>query len=129
MKQGSTDDPFAEDPGPDTSAETPTDTEAETTPSGESPALSSQTESTTTSRSHQLPYKYSRENVKEGREQRPIFLRPEVEDGIDDLVDDLESRLGEDVYKTDVMEAAIAVAQARPDLIADELREWGYDWE
>lgn len=128
MKQGSTDDPFAEDPDvdADTTAEDSDDMGDVDGPGSETPPRGSQTE---TNQPRRLPYKYRRESVKEGREQRPIFLRPEVEDGISDLVSDLEGRLGEDVYKTDVMEAAIAVAQERPDLLADELRDWGYDWE
>lgn len=128
MKQGSTDDPFAEDPESDTNPEATT-ADTETATEGEPDARTTSTADSSTNSPQRLPYKYSRESVKEGREQRPIFLRPEIETGIDDLVDDLEARLGEDVYKTDVMEAAVAVAQARPDLIADELREWGYDWE
>lgn len=74
-----------------------------------------------------IPYKLRREKVNEGREQVPFFLRETVVDGEDDLRDALEEALGEDVYKSDYREAAMVVAQRHPDLVAEVLREWGYD--
>jgi hypothetical protein len=75
-----------------------------------------------------LPYIHARDGVKDGRTQRPVFLRDHVESGIDDLVAGMEDELGEDVYKTDVTEAAMAVAQEHPDLVLAKLQEWGYGW-
>ena len=74
-----------------------------------------------------LPYKLRRHNVNHGREQVPYFLRPEIIDAEDQLKETLEADLGETVYKSDYREAAMVVAQRNPDLIADVLREWGYD--
>jgi hypothetical protein len=37
--------------------------------------------------------------------------------------------LGEDVYKSDYREAAMIVAQRNPELVAEILREGGYDLE
>lgn len=74
-----------------------------------------------------LPYKLRRGNVNEGREQVPYFLRPEVTEGEKQLKRTLESELGETVYKSDYREAAMVVAQRNPELIAEVLREWGYD--
>jgi|GEM_PF-1597339 len=76
-----------------------------------------------------IPYKLRREKVNEGREQVPYFLRAEVIDGEDELRDELEAILGEDVYKSDYREAAMVVAQRHPELVAEVLREWGYDLE
>lgn len=76
-----------------------------------------------------LPYKLRRNKVNEGREQVPYFLREEVIDAEGDLQDTLEEILGETVYKSDYREAAMVVAQRNPELIADVLREWGYDLE
>lgn len=129
MKQGSTDDPFAEDAddepedsrdeagnhfeqSPDSDRSLPTDTPA---------SSSTQTRS--------LPYIHSRDGVKDGRKQRPVFLRDHVESGIDELVSKMETEFGEDVYKTDVTEAAMAVAQENPALVQEKLDEWGYGWE
>lgn len=74
-----------------------------------------------------LPYKLRREKVNEGREQVPFFLRKKVIDAEPQLQDDLKELLGEDVYKSDYREAAMVVAQRNPELVADVLREWGYD--
>lgn len=74
-----------------------------------------------------IPYKLRREKVNEGREQVPYFLREEIIDAEDDLQAELEDLLGEDVYKSDYREAAMVVAQRNPELVAEVLREWGYD--
>jgi len=74
-----------------------------------------------------IPYKLRRSKVNEGREQVPYFLREEVIEAEGDLQDTLEDLLGEGVYKSDYREAAMVVAQRRPELVAEVLREWGYD--
>ncbi len=74
-----------------------------------------------------IPYKLRRDKVNEGREQVPYFLREEVIDSEDDLQQALEEQLGEKVYKSDYREAAMVVAQRNPALVAEVLREWGYD--
>jgi hypothetical protein len=74
-----------------------------------------------------IPYKLRRDRVNEGREQVPFFLREDVIDAEDELQNSLETMLGEDVYKSDYREAAMIVAQRNPELVAEILREWGYD--
>ncbi len=74
-----------------------------------------------------IPYKLRRSKVNEGREQVPFFLRKAVMDGEADLQDSLEAMLDEQVYKSDYREAAMIVAQRKPELVAEVLREWGYD--
>jgi flagellar biosynthesis/type III secretory pathway M-ring protein FliF/YscJ len=74
-----------------------------------------------------IPYKLRRKKVNEGREQVPYFLRKEITEAEDELQDTLEATLGEDVYKSDYREAAMVVAQRNPELVAEVLREWGYD--
>jgi hypothetical protein len=74
-----------------------------------------------------LPYKLRREKVNAGREQVPFFLRKEVVNAEGDLQDTLEELLDENVYKSDYREAAMIVAQRNPELVAEVLREWGYD--
>jgi len=74
-----------------------------------------------------IPYKLRRAKVNEGREQVPYFLREEVIDAEGGLQNTLEELLGESVYKSDYREAAMIVAQRNPGLVADVLREWGYD--
>lgn len=76
-----------------------------------------------------LPYTLRRGTVNEGRSQVPFFLRDEVVDAESDLQDALEETLGEEVYKSDYREAGMVVAQRHPELVAEVLREWGYDLE
>lgn len=76
-----------------------------------------------------IPYKLRRDRVNEGREQVPYFLREAVIEAEDELQDTLEELLGESVYKSDYREASMVVAQRNPELIAEVLREWGYDLE
>ena len=118
MKQGSTDDPFADD----SAEEQPAD-DREVTAGG------AETSGTPTTQTRSLPYIHSRDGVKDGRKQRPVFLREHIESGIDDLVSQMEAEFGENVYKTDVTEAAMAVAQAHPELVRETLEEWGYGWD
>lgn len=126
MKPGTGDDPYADtdDQAQRSASDSSEDRGLGTSENSESPADSgvNQTERT-------LPYVFARDSVKDGRNQRPIFLRDEVEEQLPELLSELEDRLGEDVYKTDVQEAAILIAIEHPDLIAEKLREWGYDWE
>ncbi|GGL42729.1 hypothetical protein GCM10009037_27840 [Halarchaeum grantii] len=105
------------DAGGDASAasDTSSDAAAEAEGSDDRPSMSS------------IPYKLRRNKVNEGREQVPYFLREDVIAGEEDLQDTLEDALGETVYKSDYREAAMVVAQRNPELIADVLREWGYD--
>lgn len=133
MKQGSTDDPFAEEPteteAEDARAAEGTSQETQADPStDDSPPEQSTSASATTSTRRSLPYIHARDGVKDGRTQRPVFLRDHIEDGIDELVSEMEAEFGEDVYKTDVTEAAMAVAQEHPELVAEKLDEWGYGW-
>ena len=127
MKQGSADDPFADDVtdsnsgNDDGTASSDVDADAEES--------RSERQEGSASESGSLPYIYSRDSVKDGRQQRPIFLRDELEDGIPELVADLESAFGETVYRTDVMEAAVVIAQENPELVEAKLAEWGYGWD
>ncbi|NLV07994.1 hypothetical protein [Haloarcula rubripromontorii] len=121
MKSGSGDDPFAE---ADTDTEPETDDKQDAMPATEteSPAVETTTQP-------DIPYKFRRDSVKQDRKQRPIFIRPEVEERESTFLRNLEDAVGEDVYKTDALEAALVVAMDNPELVAEKLREWGYDWE
>lgn len=123
MKEGIGDDPFddeSENEGDETERSADA-SEVETTQG------TSQERPTSSRRS--LPYIHSRDYVKEDRQQRPVFLRKQNEEGIGNLVDAVESDLGEEVYQTDVLEAAMEVAIENPQLVAEKCREYGYDWE
>ena len=109
---------------PDESRETDEDGES----NGEVPEATERESDSTTPTVDSIPYKLRRSQVNEGREQVPYFLRQEVIDAEAQLKETLESELGETVYKSDYREAAMVVAQRRPELVAEVLREWGYDF-
>jgi len=124
MKSGAGDDPFADEDESDTEeAEatteptSPTDPDAEPLTGGRS---REQTAATT-----ELPYKYRRDSVKDGRTQQPMFLQDSTEGLIEETVAEIEAQFDEDVYKTDVVEAMI-VAGGEETTPAAVLRRWGY---
>jgi hypothetical protein len=125
MKQGSADDPFADDSSEDVDSD---DGASPARAVSEAPVADTETKRTTT-QTRSLPYIHSRDGVKDGRKQRPVFLREHIESGIEDLVGQMEAEFGESVYKTDVTEAAMAVAQENPALVQEKLDEWGYGWD
>jgi hypothetical protein len=77
-----------------------------------------------------LPYIHRRDGVKDGRSQRPVFVRDGTETGVADVHDILEDRLDTDVYQTDVWEAVIEVGLENIDDVEAVLRSkrYGYDW-
>lgn len=138
MKQGSADDPFADDPaidqeGSEESEEKTQSTEQSSRPGrtdlNNGPQSDTTEQDTASGQPRSLPYIHSRSGVKDGRTQRPVFLREHIEDGIDELLEQMEAEFGESVYKTDVTEAAMAVAQENPKLVLAKLEEWGYGWD
>jgi hypothetical protein len=100
--------------------------EATTASEAEAPGASTQADSGRLSMDS-IPYKLRRDKVNEGRQQVPYFLRDAVIEAEEELQDALEAMLDEDVYKSDYREAAMVVAQRNPELVAEVLREWGYD--
>lgn len=113
MKEGSGDDPFADDP---------VTTEPEPDPETEQQASEATEESV-----RSVPWIFARDNVKSDRSMVQFFLRDQAKDRESEFIDDLEDRLGTTVSKTDAREAAYLAAMDNPDIVADELREWGFD--
>ncbi|WP_276273992.1 hypothetical protein [Haloarcula litorea] len=120
MKSGAGDDPFADEPpeAEDTSGDAASDTDV-------ADEASAGIEGGAAANVSELPYKYRRESVKEGRSQQPMFIQSETEDRIDEAVADVESQFEERVYKTDVVEALIVAGAEgiEPEAV---LRRWGY---
>lgn len=115
MKEGSGDDPFADDPA---TSEPEPETKSETAP----PASETRENSV-----RSVPWIFARDNVKSDRSMVQFFLRDQAKDRESEFIDDLENRLGTTVSKTDAREAAYLAAMDNPELVADELREWGFD--
>jgi hypothetical protein len=128
MKEGAGENPFAEDPEPTTS-----ETEKETNPTETEP--SAETESATSSSSEsqqsqrqsmQIPYKFRRDGVQDGRDRVPLFLQPETKRAERDTLRELEKRFDDDVSLTDLREALMMVGLDHLDEVEEQLEEWGH---
>lgn len=79
--------------------------------------------------SNGIPWIYERGNYTDGREKTvQLHLQQHTTNKERELVAALERTLGESVQKADVREAAYLVAMNHVDDIANQLREWGYDY-
>lgn len=70
-----------------------------------------------------------RDRVKAGRTHKPIYLHEETMDRERTFKQTIEAELGEDVPKADLREASYIVAMNNSDLVVEELRSWGFDYE
>lgn len=133
MKEGAGENPFAEDPPSstaDTSEETspvdpdpepPTDDEPESTATATADSQQSQQR-----RSMQIPYKFRRDGVQDGRDRVPLFLQPETKRAERDALRELEKRFDDDVSLTDLREALVMAGLDHLDDVEDQLEEWGH---
>jgi hypothetical protein len=127
MKPGAGDDPFAEDESddePDSTGDNAQISKSDPSESEETPT-SRELSGGSSEQVTELPYKYRRSSVKEGRTQQPVFLQDDTEALIEATVDEIESQFDETVYKTDVVEAMIVAGgeNTTPEAV---LRRWGY---
>jgi hypothetical protein len=123
MKKGAGEDPFAEDAGePDAedgsdarpaAADDAADDAAETGDDRGRGAI-------------QIPYKFRRDGVQDGRDRVPLFVKPETKREERDARRDLEDRFGEDVSLTDLREALVKVGLDHLDEVEGQLEDWGY---
>lgn len=105
----------------DSETATESDSTADDEPSADS-------EPTTDSRG--LPWIYERNSITDGRKKTvQLHLQKSSLDRERDARLDVEEVLGESVKKADLREAALVVGLERIDEVADQLREWGYDFE
>ena len=136
MKKGAGDDPFADEPEPESAAEGQTNDE-ENVESSSGQVTVTETPPGATgdeqpSPGDDLPYLARRSlkgrSVKADRDQVPFFLRETVQEGERTLRRAVEDDLGQEVNKTDLREAAYVYAQRNPDGVAEILREWGVEY-
>jgi hypothetical protein len=74
-----------------------------------------------------LPYKYRRDTIQDGRSRKNLFLRDEADQDVESLIEQMDELFdAEDVYKFDVLEAALLAATENPDAVGEKLREMGY---
>ncbi|MFD1589366.1 hypothetical protein ACFR9U_20510 [Halorientalis brevis] len=141
MKQGSADDPFASEPSEEspTTSSTETASNSEPTTVTEEPTETTgqaEAETTTTTTDDRpttnqpLPWIYHRENARDGREKtKQLHLQQSTAQQESAFRSEVEENVGESVELTDLREAAILVAMNHPSEVADQLREWGYDYQ
>lgn len=145
MKPGSGDDPFADDEdegvGESENAVEPVEqnetgadvTSGDNSSEGRLEAKSTYSEDSEVDKERQttnsLPYIYRRDRVQDGRSGVTFYLRDQIREEENEFVEELEELLGEDVYVADAREAALDAAFRNPEIVAEVLREWGYDFD
>jgi len=76
----------------------------------------------------QYPLTFRRNNVKDERpEIHQLFVQAETDQRARDAENELETRLGEDLYRLDAREAIYLAGMENLDDAAEILRQWGYD--
>ncbi|ELZ39073.1 hypothetical protein C471_08875 [Halorubrum saccharovorum DSM 1137] len=135
FKSGAADDDWdsTESDETDTTAETEAETRATESTSGstagDTPDTAIQsTTGVTRSSDRDLPWVLTRDSITDGRDQTvQLHLQRSTVDTQREATRTLESKLGEQVKKADLREAALLVGLQHTDEIAATLREWGYD--
>jgi hypothetical protein len=74
----------------------------------------------------QIPYKYRRDSVQDGRNRVPLFLQPETKTAEREALRELEERFDDNVSLTDLREALVKVGLEHLDKTEESLEEWGY---
>lgn len=124
MKEGAGEDPFADDDKP-TNAES-----AEQVGMSDAQGSTNVREETAnTSRSSQqiqIPYKFRRDGVQDGRDRVPLFLQEDTKRAERDALREVEQRFDDNVTLTDLREALVIVGLEHLDEVETELEEWGY---
>nr|WP_233274848.1 hypothetical protein [Haladaptatus cibarius] len=74
----------------------------------------------------QIPYKFRRDGVQDGRDRVPLFLQKDTKSAERDALRELEERFDDDVSLTDLREALMKVGLRHLDEAEVHLEEWGY---
>ncbi len=120
MKEGAGEDPFADDEVVDDEPDVDVmDTESK--PESQQNEAVDDTE-----RTMQIPYKYRRDSVQEGRDRVPLFLQPKTKTAERDAMRELEGRFDDSVSLTDLREALVMVGLEHLDETESMLEDWGY---
>lgn len=129
MKEGAGENPFADDAeseeiesaaqGEEDSNQAPAGSTAESNDANDPQSPKQQ-------RTVQIPYKFRRNGVQDGRNRVPLFLREGTKSGERDALRELEDRFDDSVSLTDLREALVKVGLQHLDEVEDHLEEWGY---
>ena len=129
MKEGAGEDPFADDsvsPEPDPEPSPDLTAEEDSTKTSLSTAEETADKQSATQPPVQIPYKFRRESVQDGRDRVPLFLQPETKEAEREALRELEERFGSNLSLTDLREALMKVGLAHLDETEENLEEWGY---
>ncbi|WP_049986064.1 hypothetical protein [Halobellus rufus] len=122
MKQGAGENPFADDPDEESEPDAGAESEERREQSPESEEKTDQSDR----RTMQIPYKFRRDGVQDGRNRVPLFLKPETKDAEREALRELEEKFGDNVSLTDLREALVLVGLEHADEVKAQLEEWGY---
>lgn len=129
MKEGAGEDPFADDAESEkTESAVQGKKDSNQAPAG-STAESNDTsdpQSPKQQQTVQIPYKFRRNGVQDGRNRVPLFLQKGTKSGERDALRELEERFDDSVSLTDLREALVKVGLQHLDEVEDHLKEWGY---
>jgi hypothetical protein len=131
MKEGAGEDPFANDeeevsdPEPEGSKDQ-SDRSPSPSASERNDTESEQRRPRNSNQQIQIPYKFRRDGVQDGRKRVPLFLQDETKQAERDAQRELEDRFGDDVSLTDLREALVLAGLENLDKAEEELEAWGY---
>lgn len=125
MKEGAGEDPFADD-DESTESELGERSDTKETQSSSSSATESTKRRRPSQQQMQIPYKFRRDGVQDGRNRVPLFLQSDTKSAERDALRELEERFDNDVSLTDLREALVKVGLHHLDEVEDNLEEWGY---
>lgn len=74
----------------------------------------------------QIPYRFRRDGVQDGRDRVPLFLQADTKRAEREALRELEARFDDDVALTDLREAVVKAGLAHLDDVAGHLEGWGY---
>lgn len=130
MKQGAGENPFAEDSDADEEHSPVTDDEADTdiqsTDTDTNKSSTPNSENKASSHSMQIPYKFRRDGVQDGRDRVPLFLHSETKTAERDALRELEEEFDSNVSLTDLREALVMTGLDHLDEVKMQLENWGY---
>lgn len=124
MKQGAGENPFADDDSEESVSEQ--EKQQETQPEPDPAEEEAPSETGSSRRQMQIPYKFRRDGVQDNRSRVPLFLHEETKRGERDAQRELEARFDDDVSLTDLREALVLVGLEHLDEVEGQLEEWGY---
>lgn len=125
MKEGAGEDPFDDNDESTESAsgEQPDIGDTQTSPDTVAETTNIQRSS---QQQMQIPYKFRRDGVQDGRSRVPLFLQSDTKSAERDALRELEERFDNNVSLTDLREALVKVGLQHLDEVEGNLEEWGY---